>query len=363
MALSTPHSQVVVQSEPFGEIGREGIRRWTVSNQRGMTVKILELGGIIQSIEVPDRMGNVANVVLGFASLEEYAAERSVFGCITGRFANRIAGGRFSLDGTAYQLPINSPPSTLHGGHNGFDRHAWTAQHCAHASGAGVTLTRISRDGEEGFPGNVRVSVTYLLTSANALRIDYRAETDAPTVLNLTNHTYFNLAGEGSGDIYGHELTLFASTFLPTDLDAIPLGEAVSVASTPFDFRAPIAIGARIRDRDAQLQRALGYDHTFVLDRPSADDASLRRATRLHDPISGRVLDIATTEPGIQVYSGNFLRGARVGIGGRAYRQGDGIALETQHFPDSPNRPEYPSTALRPGQEFRSTTVWHFGVA
>ncbi|MFO1067187.1 MAG: aldose epimerase family protein [Geminicoccaceae bacterium] len=276
---------------------------------------------------------------------------------MTGRFANRIADGRFTLDGTAYQLAQNNPPAHLHGGPTGFDKRLWTVA-AADAGVPSVTLTYRSADGEEGYPGQLDVAVTYAIDDGNTLRIDYAATTDKATVLNLTNHAYFNLAGEGSGDVLDHELQLFAGRYLPTDKHSIPLGELAPVAGTPFDFRTPVALGARIREAHPQLLLARGYDQCWVIDRKAGEPASL--AARVREPVSGRVLEVLTTEPGVQLYTANHLLGDIVGKSGRAYRQADGFCLETQHFPDSPNRPEFPTTVLRPGERFASRTAFRF---
>lgn len=352
-----------IMRDAFGIAYGTPVDRFTLTNANGVEIVVLSYGGIIQSIRVPDRDGVVANVALGFATLDEYVSENPYFGCIAGRYANRIALGRFSLEGTEYSLAINNEPNTLHGGERGFDKYVWDATEVDDASGVGVRLSRVSPDGEEGYPGNLTVDVTYRLTDADELRIDYHATTDAPTVVNLTNHSYFNLAGEGSGGIYEHELTLNAPRYTPTDATAIPTGEFAAVEGTPFDFTQPHAIGARIRDGVEQIVLGRGYDHNFVLDRPDPGDTSLILAARVHDPISGRTMEVSTTEPGIQFYSGNFLDGTVVGTSGRPYRQGDGLALETQHFPDSPNQPSFPTTELRPGDEFTSTTVYAFSVS
>ncbi len=360
---SSESEHMAVSSHDVGDVDGVPSRQWTLSNDSGMSVDILEFGGVIRTLSVPDRDGNVANVVLGFETLTEYVKSRAFFGCITGRYANRIANARFTLDGTTYQLATNNDPNALHGGHRGFDRFVWRAEGIRDDAGAGVRLHRVSPDGEEGYPGELAVSVTYRLTATNDLIINYVAETTDPTIVNLTNHTYYNLAGEGTGDIYNHELTLNASRFLPTDATSIPLGTLAPVAGTPFDFTSAQPIGTRIRSRHEQLQFGLGYDHSYVIDRSTSDDSTLMLAAILRDPVSGRTLHLSTTEPGVQVYTGNQLTGAIVGTSGRAYRQGDGIALETQHFPDSPNRPEYPSTVLRPGETFRSTTKLTLSVS
>jgi aldose 1-epimerase len=324
-----------------------------------MRVRILTYGGILQSIEVPDRYRRTANVALGFADLQGYVDHPGpYFGALVGRYANRIARGRFVLGGRTYNTPINNTPNSLHGGAVGFDRHIWAAS--AATDQPGMTLHHVSQDGDQGYPGTLTTTVRYTLMTDNTIRIDYRATTDALTVLNLTNHSYFNLAGEGARDIYDHRLHVNASRFTPVDETLIPTGLLQSVAETPMDFRQPTAIGARIRESHTQLRYAGGYDHNYVLDRP-ADGLSL--AAAVQEPTNGRTLAVYTTEPGLQFYSGNFLDGSLTGTSRRTYRQGDGFALETQHFPDSPNHPDFPSTALRPEQEFTSTTELRFSVA
>jgi aldose 1-epimerase len=348
-----------VSAEPWGSTAEGAVERWTLTNRHGMRVRILTYGGILQSIEVPDRRGRPANVTLGFDDLGDYVARSPYFGSITGRYANRIAGGTFTLDGVRYQLPRNDGPNSLHGGTVGFDKRIWRAAPFRHGASVGLVLRFTSPDGDQGYPGTLATTVTYTLTDGGALRMDYRATTDRPTVVNLTNHAYFNLRGEGSGSIEDHELTILAGRYTPVDATLIPTGELARVAGTPMDFRRATAIGARIRDGFGQLVTGRGYDPNWVLDRRGA---GLEPAARLADPASGRVLTVLTTEPGLQFYSGNFLDGTLVGTGGRTYRQGDGLALETQHFPDSPNRAAFPSTVLRPGEVYRTTTVYQFGV-
>jgi aldose 1-epimerase len=330
-------------------------------------VSIITYGGIIQSIHVPDRHGKQADVTLGFRNLKGYRSKayrtsNPYFGATIGRYGNRIARGKFKLDGHTYHLPINNGVNSLHGGKVGFNQRVWKAHEIRSANAIGLRLHYVSKNGEQGYPGRLPVDVTFTLPrNTNALRIDYRATTNRPTIVNLTNHSYFNLAGEGSGTIYDHLLKLDATRYTPTDKTQIPTGRIAPVAGTPMDFRTFHAIGARIRDPFPQLKIGLGYDHNWVIDRP-AGDAGLVPAAVLRDPSSGRQLTISTTEPGIQFYSGNFLDGTLYGTSGRQYRQGDGLALETQHFPDSPNHKNFPSTVLRPGQTYRSSSVYAFAT-
>jgi aldose 1-epimerase len=353
----------------------------TLRNSRGMEVTVITYGGILQSIKVPDRRGRIDNVTLGFDNLTDYVERNSPhFGTITGRYANRVAGGRFALDGVEFHLAVNTPPNHLHGGNAGFGTRVWTVtDQLRDDDRVGLTLSYTSPDGEEGYPGTVEATVSYTLTNDDEIRIGYHATTDRPTVVNLTNHAYFNLAGEGSGTIEGHRLQLLASRYTPIDGTLIPTGEIAPVAGTPLDFRHPTEIGARLRDDHPQLLFGPGYDHNFVLDREGAGErqraggrgsegagerqrASLELAARVSHPDSGRLMSVHTTEPGIQFYSGNFLDGTLIGTSGRTYRQGDGLALETQAFPDSPNKPDFPSTVLRPGDAYETTTVYAFST-
>jgi aldose 1-epimerase len=348
-----------ITREAFGTAPDGPVERYTVDNG-SMQVAILTYGGVLQSIRVPDRHGRLADVNLGFANLTDYLERSPYLGNITGRYANRIAGGRFALDGTVHKLPLNDGPNSLHGGTVGFDRRVWAATRFADGGDAGLRLAFTSPAGDQGYPGALRAAVTYTISGDHGIRIDYEATTDAPTVVNMTNHALFNLAGEGSGSIEEHVLHLNADRYTPVDGALIPTGRIDRVAGTPMDFVQATAIGARIRDRFDQLLTARGYDHNYVLNR-SGDGLTL--AAHVVEPRSGRTLTVHTTEPGVQFYSGNFLDGTLAGTSGRAYRQGDGFALETQHFPDSPNHPDFPSTVLRPGQTYRTTTVYRFGVA
>ena len=351
-----------ISAQHFGSMDGQPVHLYTLSNGK-LVVRITNYGGIIQSIDVPDRQGTPANVVLGHRDLAGYRQSTAFFGCITGRFANRIAKGTFILDGTTYHIPTNGAAFALHGGSRGFNAYVWDASETQTADGPSLRLTRVSPDGEEGFPGNLAVTVTYTLTANNALRIDYQATTDKPTILNLTNHSYFNLAGEGSGDVYNQMLHLNADAVTALNQDLLPTGVLAPVAGTPLDFTTPMPIGARIRESHEQIVIAQGYDFNYVLKRADPDDRSLVLAARAEDPASGRVLEITTTEPGVQFYSANFLNGTEVGTSGKVYRQSDGFALETQHFPDAPNQPGFPSTVLRPGEEFNSTTILTFSIA
>ena len=340
----------------------EQVHAFTMRNARGIEMRVLDFGGIIVSLRTPDRAGNPGDIVLGMDDLAGYVKSSPYFGAITGRYANRIAKGEFTLDGTTYKLAVNNGPNALHGGLRGFDRVVWQAEPSADSSGARLVLRYRSADGEEGYPGTLHATVTYTLTDRNELAIEYQATTDKPTPINLTNHSYFDLAGEGSGTVLGHVLTIDADRYVPVDSTFIPTGDLASVAGTPFDFRKPTAIGARIDQPDQQLKNGHGYDHTFVLNRP-AGSSGLVHAAHVVEPTSGRTLDVATTEPGVQFYTGNFLDGKVVGKNGHAYPRRGGFCLETHHFPDSPNKPQFPSTILRPGETYHSRTVFTFGVA
>ncbi|MGH7616970.1 MAG: aldose epimerase family protein [Gemmatimonadaceae bacterium] len=351
-----------VDRESFGTLadGR-AVDAITLSNSARMHVRVLTYGAIIQSLYTPDRDGKLDDVVLGYDSIEEYARDTRYFGAIVGRYANRIAGARFTLDGVTYQLPANDGANHLHGGPNGFQRAVWTAEPFEDDGKAGVRLALTSPDGDAGYPGTLLATVTYTLTESNDIVVDFAASSDRPTPVNLTQHSYFNLAGHDRGDVLSHELTLAASRYTPVGATLIPTGELRDVSGTPFDFRKPTPIGARIRDADEQIRIGNGYDHNFVLDRAANGAASL--AARLCEPVSGRVMEVLTTEPGLQLYTGNGLDGRAVGKEWRVYGQYGGVALETQHFPDSPNQPQFPSCIVRPGAERRSRTVFRFSTA
>ena len=353
-----------VAREPFGKMPDGApVERFTLRNAKGVELKAISYGGIITSLRVPDRTGKLDDIVLGFDRIDDYLKDHPFFGAIIGRYGNRIGKAQFALDGKTYKLAANNGPNHLHGGTKGFDKVLWTVAPVAGSNA--LTFSRTSKDGEEGYPGNLRVRVTYTLTDNNELVVDYHATTDKPTPVNLTQHSYFNLAGAGSGDVLGHELTLHASRYTPVDATLIPTGELAPVAGTPFDFRTPTRIGARIGEPNAQLKHAGGYrklggyDHNWVLDRKNGE---LFHAARVHEPTTGRVLDVHTTEPGVQFYSGNFLDGTVKGKGGRTYGHRGGLCLETQHFPDSPNQPRFPSIILRPGTTYRSRTVFAFST-
>ncbi|MBA3942986.1 MAG: galactose mutarotase [Herpetosiphonaceae bacterium] len=324
-------------------------------NRSGLEAAVMTYGGVLTSLRVPDRNGKLGDIVLGFDTLAPYLDEHPYFGSMIGRYGNRIAGGQFELDGRLYSLGRNNGSNHLHGGSHGFHRVIWSAQEHASLNGPGLELTYRSKDGEEGYPGDLSVTVVYTLTDQNALQIDYTATTDAPTIINLTNHSYFNL--RGSGDILDHELELAATRFLPVDPTLIPTGELRAVHGTPMDFTTSTPIGGRSVAPDDQLRYGHGYDHTWVLDKPVG---TLGFAGRVFDPATGRRMEVHTTQPGVQFYGGNLLDGSLTGKGGQSYKAHSGLCLETQHFPDSPNQPQFPPTVLRPGETYRQTTIYQF---
>ena len=336
-------------------LNNEVVELYRLKNANGMEALITNYGASVVSLHVPDRNGKSDDVVMGYDSIRGYYNGKSYFGCVVGRYANRIAKGQFQLEGQSYTLAKNNGPNTLHGGMKGFDKVVWSGKQ----EDSVVTLTYVSKDGEEGYPGTVTISVRYTLKNVNSLVMDYSASTDKTTILNVANHSYFNLEGQGKGDILDHELMINADGFTPVDSTLIPTGEIMKVAGTPFDFTTPHKIGERINDTtDQQIRYGLGYDHNFALNGKSGE---LRLAARVSAPVSGRVLEVLTTEPGVQFYSGNFLNGSEKGKGS-VYGYRSGFCLETQHFPDSPNQPAFPSAVLKPGETFASTTVFKFSV-
>ncbi len=335
----------------------ESVQLFTLRNKNGIELSITNYGGIITSLKTFDGKGLLADVALGFDTLERYLQPNPYFGAIIGRYGNRIGKAKFTLDGVTYTLPKNDGENSLHGGNQGFDKKLWRARTEPGEAAQTLVLEYTSPDGEEGYPGTLRTQVRYTLSDDDSLRIDYRATTDKKTVVNLTNHTYFNLAGQGNGDILNHEIEIRASRFTPVDSGLIPTGELRSVEGTPFDFRKPRRIGERIEAADEQIRLGRGYDHNFVLDRQGG---GVSMAARVVEPPTGRALEVWTTEPGLQFYTGNFLDGTITGKGGKVYPRRSGFCLETQHLPDSPNQPAFPSTVLEPGQEYRSATVWKF---
>jgi len=343
-----------IDKQPFG------VCLYTLTNDNGVRVKITNWGALVVSLEVPDRDGQLDNVVLGFETLDSYLGGHPFFGCVVGRYGNRIARGRFTLDGVEYRLAINNGPNHLHGGIMGFDKFVWKSEELEREAGPAVKFSHVSPDQDEGYPGTLSVEVVYTLTHDNELRIDYTATTDAPTVVNLTNHSYFNLAGAGSGDILDHEVTLHCDRYLPVDDGLIPTGDLHSVSRTPLDFQEPQTIGSRIQQITGEHFGG-GYDHCFVIKNATGED--LVAAARVREPESGRVMEVFTTEPGVQLYTGNFLDGSVSAPNGKPYEKFHGFCLETQHFPDSPNQENFPSTVLRPGDTYESSTVYKFSTA
>lgn len=351
--------EMAVTKQPWGAADGKPVELYTLTNANGLRAEITNYGGIVVRLFVPDREGRPADIVLGYDRLVDYLKDTPYFGAIVGRYGNRIAKGRFTLDGVEYRLATNDGDNHLHGGVKGFDKVLWKAEPLAKGNAVGLRLRYTSKDGEEGYPGTLKVAVSYLLTNDNELKIEYEAETDRPTPVNLTHHGYWNLAGHGEGDILSHVLMLNADRFLPVDEGLIPTGELRPVKGTPMDFTTATAIGARIHQDDEQLRRGKGYDHCWVLTRRGA---GLSLAASVYETTSGRTMEVWTTEPAIQFYSGNFLDGSNVGKGGKVYSHRYGFCLETEHYPDSPNRPEFPSTVLRPGKRYQTTTIYRFGV-
>ena len=350
-----------IEKAVFGKtVDGTSVDLYTLSNNQGMTAKITNYGATVVSLVVPDRDGNPGDVTLGYDSPQEYFSGPCYFGCIAGRYANRIAGGRFSIADQEYVLAQNDDQNHLHGGNRGFDKVVWQANEVVNGDGPGLKLTYLSPDGEEGYPGNLSATVVYTVTAKDQLRIHFSAETDKPTIVNLTHHSYFNLAGAGVGDILDHELMINAERYCPVDATLIPTGELASVRGTPLDFTQTRVIGDRIDQADEQLQIAKGYDHNWVLNKDSEQPCL---AARAFERKSGRILEVYTTQPGIQFYSGNFMEDGIAGKAGKIYNHRGGFCLETQHFPDSPNWPDFPSTELKPGSTYEHTTIYQFAAA
>jgi len=350
-----------VTKQDYGKTSTgESVYLYTLRNTHGVEAKITNYGGILVSLKVPDRNRKFDDVVLGFKDLDSYLTKNDPYmGALIGRYGNRIAKGRFTLDGVEYKLAVNNGENHLHGGIKGFDKVVWTGREMKMGTSPAVALTYLSKDGEEGYPGNLNVRVVYSLTNENELKIDYTATTDKDTVTNLTHHSYFNLAGEGNGDILNHLVTINANQFVPTDAGSIPTGELKNVAGTPFDFINPTAIGARINQDDEQLKFGNGYDHTWVI---KGQPGTMRVAATAYEPTSGRIMQVLTTEPGVQFYTGNFLNGTLTGKSGKIYARRTGFCFETQHYPDSPNQPSFPTTTLKKGATYKSTTIYRFST-
>ncbi len=345
-------SSMSIKKEPFGKVDNKEVFLYILKNENGMVVKITNYGGIVTSILAPDKTGKFDDVVLGYDNLNGYLKETPYFGAIVGRYGNRIAKGSFTIDGKKYSLAINNDPNSLHGGIKGFDKVVWDAEQFEKKDGVGIKLHYLSKDGEEGYPGNLDTYVTYTLTNDNELRIDYSATTDKATPVNLTHHSYFNLGGTSGKDILNHTLFIDADKYTVVDETQIPTGELRDVTGTPMDFRKPVSVGSRINDVEG------GYDHNYVLN----NNGQIAKVAELFDSVSGRRMDVSTTEPGMQFYTGNFLDGSITGKKGIVYNKHFGLCLETQHFPDSPNHPEFPNTILRPGEKYTQTTVYKFGT-
>lgn len=369
LTLALAMTATVMSAEPpkaevFGKTpDGTSVEVFTLTNKQGIKLRAMTYGAIVVGLETPDREGKSADIVLGYNTLAEYIKDTPYFGAIVGRYGNRIANGKFSIEGKDYTLATNNDPGgikcSLHGGLKGFDKVVWRGEGLVKDGAQGVKFSYTSKDGEEGYPGTLNLSVTYLLTDANEWRIDYEATTDKATPVNVTQHSYFNLKGEGNGDILGHELTFKASKFTPVTVGLIPTGELRPVKGTPFDFTTPHSIGERVKAEDEQMKFGGGYDHNWVLDN---QNGKLALAASVHEPTTGRTLAVLTTEPGLQFYCGNFLDGKLTGKSGKPYNFRNGFCLETQHYPDSPNQPSFPSTILQPGKTLKSTTVFQFGA-
>jgi aldose 1-epimerase len=355
------NASATLDHEPYGTTqGGQAVEIYTMTNDHGLRVRFLSLGGVITEIDVPDRAGRLDNIVLGLRTLRDYETLPGHFGAITGRYANRIGGAQFTLNGQTYHLIANNGANTLHGGPNALDRQVWTVSPLTIPDGVAATLSYVSPDGDQNFPGTLTTHVTYTLTKDDVLQIVYLASTDKDTVINFTNHSYFNLAGNGSGSVADQLLLVNADRYTPAGPDQIPTGEISPIEGTPLDFRQMMPIGARLHSAFQQMVYARGYDHNFVLNKPSGGGMTF--AARAYDPRSGRIIDCFTTEPGVQVYTSNGMNGSVVGSSGTTYRQTEAFTLETQHFPDSPNKPNFPTTELKPGQDFRSTTIFRFAT-
>ena len=353
-------AELKIEKAPFGEVEGQPVDLYTLTNANGLVMTVTNYGGIVVSLTVPDKAGNLGDIVLGFSTVADYVKNSPYYGCIVGRYGNRIGKAKFSLDGQEYALAANNGENSLHGGVKGFDKVIWAAKEVKADNAVGVELKYLSKDMEEGFPGNLDATVTYWLTNDNEFKIEYAATTDKPTVVNLTHHSYFNLAGEGSGDILGHELTINADTYTPVDQGLIPTGKLEPVEGTPMDFRTATAVGARIDADFEQLKFGKGYDHNWVLNRKSAGDMEL--AATVFEPKSGRVMEVLTTEPGLQFYAGNFLDDSRTGKSGKVNGFRTGLCLETQHYPDSPNKPDFPTLVLKPGETYKTSTIYKFST-
>ena len=357
---SVPPSAGTIGAASFGNTtDGTAVQIYTLCNRDGMEARIMTYGGIVESLKVPDRNGRLGDVVLGYDNLAGYLTNSPFFGALIGRYGNRIAKGQFTLDGQTYTLPTNNPPNSLHGGDKGFFARVWKAAALVTSNGPVLQLSYLSKDGEEGYPGNMSVTATYTITEDNALRLDFEATSDKDTVCNLTHHSYFNLAGQGNGDILGDMLYINANSFTPVDATLIPTGELRPVDGTPFDFRQPTAIGARINADDQQIKFGPGYDHNWVINKPAGQ---LGLMARVSEPASGRVMEVFSTEPGLQFYSGNFLNGSIMGKDGMVYRYRSAFCMEPQHYPDSPNHPEFPSTELKPGETYHNTIIYKFST-